>query len=239
VIKIERPGEGGLRAQVRPARQGQASYFVWNQPFPTESLSPGRGSTRRHRAILARLAEARPTCWCRPRPGCGGRLGLSAAALRAKNPRLIVCDISRLCIERPVQGTRRPTTCWCKAERAALGDRHAGQVVRAGILGGGQSPPACMPTAAFLAALIQRGRTGEGSCHRHLRCSKRWPSGWATRCTTATTASLRRRAQGPAIRAVYSVRTDGLPATARRCCSACRNEREWVTFCRECCSGPR
>lgn len=92
VIKIERPGEGDFARRYDTTVLGQSSHFVWlNRSKESLTLdlkhpeAPG---------ILARLLERADVFVQNLVPGAAARLGLDAAALRAKFPRLIACDIS-------------------------------------------------------------------------------------------------------------------------------------------------
>jgi itaconate CoA-transferase len=92
VIKIERPGEGDFARRYDATVRGQSSHFVWlNRSKESLALD------LKHRdaaLILARLLERADVFVQNLLPGAAARLGLGAPGLRAKHPRLIVCDIS-------------------------------------------------------------------------------------------------------------------------------------------------
>ena len=92
VIKIERPGEGDFARRYDQRVKGQASYFVWiNRSKESLTLDVKHPEAK---VILDNLLAGADVMVQNLAPGAAARLGLSAAALRAKNPRLIVCDIS-------------------------------------------------------------------------------------------------------------------------------------------------
>ena len=92
VIKIERPGVGDCARDYDQTVNGQSAYFVWLNSSK-ESLTLDVKHARAAE-ILARLIEKADVFIQNLAPGAAGRLGLDAATLRAKHPRLIVCDVS-------------------------------------------------------------------------------------------------------------------------------------------------
>jgi len=92
VIKIERPGEGDFARRYDATVLGQSSHFVWlNRSKESLTLDLKHADAA---VILARLIERADVFVQNLVPGAAARLGLGAAELRAKHPRLIVCDIS-------------------------------------------------------------------------------------------------------------------------------------------------
>lgn len=91
VIKIERP-EGDFARGFDRAVKGQSAYFVW--------LNRGKESivldlkTEDDRALLARMVARADVFIQNLAPGAAERLGFGSAALCARHPRLITCDIS-------------------------------------------------------------------------------------------------------------------------------------------------
>ena len=93
VIKIERPAGGDFARGYDSFVLGQSSFFVW--------LNRGKHSLTldvKHpegRAMLDRAGRRAPTWWCRTWRRAPRRGSASAyAALAARTPRIIVCDIS-------------------------------------------------------------------------------------------------------------------------------------------------
>ena len=99
VIKIERPGAGDFARGYDETVHGLSSYFVW--------LNRGKESVAldiKHpddRALLDELLAHADVFVQNLLPGAMGRLGLDAATLRAKHPRLITCAISGYGAEGP------------------------------------------------------------------------------------------------------------------------------------------
>ena len=92
VIKIERPGTGDFAREYDRAVHGQASYFVWLNRGK-ESVELDAKSTDGQAALAALLARA-DVFVQNLAPGAAERLGLGAAQLRARHPRLICCSVS-------------------------------------------------------------------------------------------------------------------------------------------------
>jgi itaconate CoA-transferase len=92
VIKVERPGTGDFARSYDTTVKGLASYFVWlnrGKESLTLDLAGAAG-----RAVLTRLIGRADVFVQNLAPGSAARMGLSAATLRARDRRLIVCDIS-------------------------------------------------------------------------------------------------------------------------------------------------
>ncbi len=92
VIKAERPGEGDFARGYDGTVRGLSSYFVWLNRSK-ESLTLDLKHPRA-REIMARLVARADVFVQNLAPGAAERLGLGAAELAARHPRLIVCGIS-------------------------------------------------------------------------------------------------------------------------------------------------
>ena len=92
VIKVERPGGGDFARGYDRSVLGQASYFVWLNRGK-ESVELDVKSADGQAALAALLARA-DVFVQNLAPGAAGRLGLGAAELRARHPRLICCSVS-------------------------------------------------------------------------------------------------------------------------------------------------
>jgi itaconate CoA-transferase len=92
VIKIERPGAGDAARGYDRTVLGQSSHFIWvnrsKESLAIDVKHPGA------RPVLERLLAAADVFVQNLAPGAADRLGLGAAELRAKHPRLIWCGIS-------------------------------------------------------------------------------------------------------------------------------------------------
>src|SRR5678815_2650103 len=92
VIKIERPGEGDFARRYDTSVRGMASHFVWlNRTKESVTLDLKRPEAA---LILERLLERADVFVQNLAPGATDRLGLGSEALRARYPRLVVCNVS-------------------------------------------------------------------------------------------------------------------------------------------------
>ena len=92
VIKIERPGDGDAARGYDRSVKGLSSHFVWvnrsKESLCLDAKHPDAGP------VLDRLLASADVFVQNLAPGAAERLGLGAAELRAKHPRLIWCGIS-------------------------------------------------------------------------------------------------------------------------------------------------
>lgn len=92
VIKIERPKVGDFARNYDKTVLGQSSHFVWlNRSKESLTLDVKH---RHAQQILQRLVEKADVFVQNLVPGAAARLGLSSDELLARNPRIIVCNIS-------------------------------------------------------------------------------------------------------------------------------------------------
>jgi itaconate CoA-transferase len=92
VIKIERPDGGDFAREYDTTVRGLSSYFVWlNRSKESLTLDLKRPAAA---AVLIRLLERADVFVQNLAPGAADRLGASSADLRARYPRLIVCNVS-------------------------------------------------------------------------------------------------------------------------------------------------
>ncbi len=160
VIKVEPPA-GDLTRFATPRRAGLSSYFVQqNVGKRNISLDLARPEGA---ALLLELAEHVDVLVENYRPGVMARLGLDAATVRTRNPRLVYASISGY-------GQTGP---WVRRRAyAPVVEAEAGIIASQGRARGGplsKDPhshadvyTALEAGAAVLAALYQREHTGEG-----------------------------------------------------------------------------
>jgi itaconate CoA-transferase len=92
VIKIERPRVGDFARDYDRTVKGMSSHFVWlNRSKESLTLDVKHAKAAE---ILGRLIARADIFIQNLAPGAARRLGLDAATLLARHPRLIVCDIS-------------------------------------------------------------------------------------------------------------------------------------------------
>jgi itaconate CoA-transferase len=104
VIKIERPETGDQSRSMDRTVQGLSSHFVWtNRSKESLALDVKHPEAQ---AILSRLMAKADVFVQNLAPGAVERLGLGAAELRARHPRLIWCGISGYGPSGPYAGKR-------------------------------------------------------------------------------------------------------------------------------------
>ncbi|MEN9944339.1 MAG: hypothetical protein RLY18_297 [Pseudomonadota bacterium] len=92
VIKIERPGAGDFARNYDQRAKGMSSHFTWvNRSKESLTLDLKQDSAL---AILHQLLETADVFVQNLAPGAAARMGLTAQALQANNPKLIYCNLS-------------------------------------------------------------------------------------------------------------------------------------------------
>ncbi|HUZ62999.1 MAG TPA: CaiB/BaiF CoA-transferase family protein [Acetobacteraceae bacterium] len=160
VIKIERPGVGDFARAYDSRVRGLASHFVWCNRSK-ESLTLDL-KTPRAQEILGRLVGRADVLVQNLAPGAAARLGLSEVGLRPAHPRLILCDISGYGDAGPYRD-RKAYDLLIQSEAGFLSVTGTpAEAVKAGI-SIADIAAGMYAYSGILAALLQRGRTGEGS----------------------------------------------------------------------------
>jgi len=160
VIKVERPGGGDAARTYDRTVKGLSSHFVWTNRSK-ESLALDLKHARAQE-VLTRLVERADVFVQNLAPGAVERLGLGAEVLRKKHPRLIWCGISGYGPAGPYARKKAyDLLVQCEAGLLSV-TGSADAPAKAGI------PVADIAAgmyafSAVLAALIRRGRTGEGA----------------------------------------------------------------------------
>ncbi|MFF3764276.1 CaiB/BaiF CoA transferase family protein [Streptomyces sp. NPDC001922] len=159
VIKVERPDGGDFARAYDTAVHGLASHFVWanrGKESIALDLKEPRG-----REVLERLVADADVFVQNLAQGAAARLGLDAAALCARHPRLVAVDISGYGPDGPYAHKRAyDMLVQCEAGLVSVTGTPE-QPVKAGI------PAADIAAAMYafsgvLAALLRRGVTGRG-----------------------------------------------------------------------------
>src|SRR6185503_12587940 len=163
VIKVERPGAGDFARGYDERVKGLASHFVWTNRSK-ESFTLDLKHEQAPRVLQALLARA-DVLVQNLAPGAAARLGLSFDALHATLPKLIVCDISGY-----GDDPQRPGPYRDKKAYDLLVQSEAGFL---SVTGSPEQPAKAgcsiadiaagmYAYSAILAALIERGKTGQG-----------------------------------------------------------------------------
>jgi itaconate CoA-transferase len=160
VIKVERPDTGDFARGYDSRVKGLSSHFVWvnrnKESLALDAKDP------RGRELLHRLVAGADVFVQNLAPGAAARLGLGATALRVEHAGLIVCDISGY-------GDGGPYTAMKAYDLMVQSE--AGLV---SVTGGPDAPAkvgisvsdiaaGMYAYSGVLAALLERGRTGQGS----------------------------------------------------------------------------
>jgi itaconate CoA-transferase len=226
VIKIERPGVGDFARAYDERVRGLSSYFVWcNRSKESLTLDIKRPEAGE---ILAKLLAKSDVLVQNLAPGAAARLGLSYEDLRERHPRLIVCDISGYGADGPYRD-KKAYDLLIQSESGFLsvtGTPEAPAKAGCSIADISSAMFACNN---ILAALIQRGKTGEG-CRidlSMLECMAEWMGNPLYYAFEGAAGPPRAGASHATIYPYGPFETgDGKSVML-----GLQNEREWAVFC--------
>ena len=226
VIKVERPGGGDFARAYDQRVDGMASHFVWvNRSKESLTLDLKQPVAL---AVLKQLLGSADVLVQNLAPGAAARMGLSFAELNVVHPKLIVCDISGYGEDGPYRD-KKAYDLLIQSEAGflsvtgtpdepsksgnSIADIAAGMYAYTGIL----------------AALLQRGKTGQGS---HIDISMleslaEW-MGYPLYYAYAGAAPPPRSAASHATIYPYGPFVAGDGGTIML---GLQNEREWLVFC--------
>ena len=226
VIKVERPGSGDFARAYDQRVRGMASHFVWtNRSKESLTLDVKHAEAP---GILAGLLDRADVLVQNLAPGAAARLGLSYAALNAKHPRLIVCDISGYGSDGPYRD-RKAYDLLIQSESGFLS-----------VTGGPDAPAKAGCSIAdiaagmyayshILAALLQRGRSGCG-CHIEVSMLESMVEWMSYPLYYAFEGAAPPPRAGAAHATIYPY--GPFPAgDGRMVMLGLQNEREWQVFC--------
>jgi itaconate CoA-transferase len=226
VIKVERPGSGDFARAYDQRVRGLASHFVWtNRSKESLTLDVKHAEAP---GILAGLLDRADVLVQNLAPGAAARLGLSYAALNAKHPRLIVCDISGYGSDGPYRD-RKAYDLLIQSESGFLS-----------VTGGPDAPAKAGCSIAdiaagmyayshILAALLQRGRSGCG-CHIEVSMLESMVEWMSYPLYYAFEGAAPPPRAGAAHATIYPY--GPFPAgDGRMVMLGLQNEREWQVFC--------
>jgi formyl-CoA transferase len=160
VVKVERPGQGDDSRHWGPPFVGNtAAYFLAvnrnKRSLELDLRSPGG---RQAAAALVAKSDVVVENW---RPGTSARLGLDAATLRERHPRLVHCSISGFGSDGPPRAGYDQIVQGMSGWMSLTGEG-AGEPTKAGVPVGDISA-GMFAAHGIMAALFKRERTGEGS----------------------------------------------------------------------------
>jgi crotonobetainyl-CoA:carnitine CoA-transferase CaiB-like acyl-CoA transferase len=158
VVKVERPDGGDFARGYDRAVLGDSSYFVWlNRGKESLTLDIKHPDGRR---VIDRLLETADVLVQNLGPGAAARLGLDAAAMAERNPRLIVASITGYGDDGPWQD-RKAYDLLVQAEAGLLSvTGSAADVARAGV-SIADIAAGMFTFSGILGALYVRATTGE------------------------------------------------------------------------------
>jgi crotonobetainyl-CoA:carnitine CoA-transferase CaiB-like acyl-CoA transferase len=160
VVKIE-PPEGDITRNVPPFVNGVSAYFAQmnaGKRNVSVDLKAPDGP-----AVVARLASQADVLIENFRPGVLARFGLDAQTLLAANPRLVYCSITGWGQDGPWRDQRSfAPLVHAAAGTLELTARHRGRRPEQEVNQHADVYTAVIATSAVLAALLQRGATGQG-----------------------------------------------------------------------------
>ncbi len=159
VIKIERPVTGDFARHYDSRVKGLASHFVWTNRSK-ESLALDIKHPIADAAVK-RLVVGADVLVQNLAPGAAERLSLSYDALKASNPQLIVCNISGYGEDGPDRD-RKAYDLLVQAEAGFLSITGTDDTPSKAGCSIADIAAGMYAYSGILAALIQRGKTGEG-----------------------------------------------------------------------------
>lgn len=225
VIKIERPGDGDFARGYDSAVYGQSSFFIWlNRGKRSITLDVKQATAH---AALLKLIEGADVLLQNLAPGATTRLGLGHADLTPRNPKLVVCDISGYGESGPF-AQKKAYDLLIQAESGLISVTGTPeQPSRVGI-SIADIATGMYALTGILAALVRRGRTGQGSNVKvaMLDALAEWMTYPMYRHAYAGQVVPRQPSSHPLLcpYGAHSVK-DG------QVIFGIQNEREWVVFC--------
>lgn len=160
VIKVERPGSGDFARGYDQRVQGQSSHFTWINRSK-ESLALDVKQPQAKQALMELLKTA-DVLVQNLAPGAAARMGLSYAALKAHNPKLIVCDISGYGADGPYRD-KKAYDLLIQSEAGFLSVTGTPQTPSKSGISVADIAAGMYAYTNILSALLLRGKTGEGS----------------------------------------------------------------------------
>lgn len=160
VIKIERPGTGDAARSYDHTVKGLSSHFVWtNRSKESLTLDVKHASAK---PILERLIDKADVFVQNLAPGAAERLGLGAQALRERKPALIWCGISGYGPTGPY-AEKKAYDLLVQCETGVLSVTGTPEAPSKAGIPVADIAAGMYAFSSILAALLRRGRTGEGA----------------------------------------------------------------------------
>jgi itaconate CoA-transferase len=228
VIKVERPDGGDFARHYDATVEGLSSHFVWLNRSKESFALDLKADAAADDPVMPRLLARADVFVQNLAPGAPERLGLGAAALRERFPRLVTCSISGYGPSGPYRDAKAyDLLIQSEAGLVAVTgtqDEPAKAGIPAADIGAGM-----YAFSGILAALYERERSGEGV---HLEISLfdalvEW-MGYPLYYTGYGGTPPPRTGTSHAAIAPYGTFTAG---DGTEVVLSIQNEREWVAFC--------
>ena len=160
VIKVERPGSGDFARGYDQRVKGQSSHFTWlNRNKESLALDVKHPQAK---AALLQLLRTADVLVQNLAPGAAARMGLSYEALKAHNPKLIVCDISGYGADGPYRD-KKAYDLLIHSEAGFLSVTGTPETPSKSGISVADIAAGMYAYTNILSALLLRGKTGEGS----------------------------------------------------------------------------
>ena len=160
VIKVERPGSGDFARGYDQRVKGQSSHFTWiNRSKESLALDVKQPQAK---AALLQILKTADVLVQNLAPGAAARMGLSYEALKAHNPKLIVCDISGYGADGPYRD-KKAYDLLIQSEAGFLSVTGTPETPSKSGISVADIAAGMYAYTNILSALLLRGKTGEGS----------------------------------------------------------------------------
>ena len=154
------PGEGDFARSYDSFVHGQASFFVWlNRGKRSVTLDLKHADAAK---VLERLIGGADVLLQNLAPGAAARLGLSHADLAPRHPKLVVCDISGYGESGPF-AQKKAYDLLIQAESGLISVTGTQETPSRVGISAADIATGMYALSGILAALVRRGRTGEGA----------------------------------------------------------------------------
>lgn len=228
VIKIERPGDGDFARRYDTTVHGMSSHFVWlNRSKESLALDLKHPAAP---GILAKLLERTDVFVQNLLPGASARLGLGAAELRQRFPRLIICDISGYGADGPYS-QKKAYDLLIQCETGMVSVTGTPETPSKAGISVADIAAGSYAYSGILTALYQRERTGQGAALEvsMFEALGEWMGYPGYFAAYGGTPPPRTGASHATICPYGPFRTAG----GKQVFLGIQNEREWKSFCRD------
>lgn len=226
VIKVERPVVGDFARGYDATVKGLSSHFVWlNRSKESLTLDLKRPEAR---AVVGKLIDGADVFVQNLAPGAAARLGLDAAVLRGRRPRLVVCNVSGYGASGPYRD-KKAYDLLVQAEAGLVSITGTPDQVVKSSISVADIAAGMYAYSGVLTALFRRERSGEGATVEvsMLEALAEW-MGFPLYYTVYGGAPPARSGARHAAIAPYGP-FEG--ADGETVFLGLQNEREWVRFC--------